>query len=54
MSWQPKPVKPATKDKDSQAEDICLPSPPSDGVTSLSVNANTSMLIAGSWDCSVR
>ena len=57
MSWQPrKPTTSTTqKDgKDNQAEDACLPSPPADGISCLSVNATSNMLIAGCWDNTVR
>mmetsp|Transcript_26368 Transcript_26368/g.26615 ORF Transcript_26368/g.26615 Transcript_26368/m.26615 type:complete len:373 (+) Transcript_26368:50-1168(+) len=50
MAWNTKKATPA---KDIQAEDYCVPSPPSDGISSLSVNDASNMLIAGSWDNSV-
>ena len=54
MAWQPKKTT-AAKDtaNQNQNEDFCIPSHPSDGVTSISINNNANMLIAGSWDNSV-
>ena len=56
MAWNTKKTLSTTsKDlvKDSQIDDFCIPSPPADGISCLSVNSNNNMLIAGSWDNSI-
>ena len=52
MAWATKKAVP-TKDTNVQANDYCVPSPPGDGISCLSLNDGCSMLIAGSWDSSV-
>jgi len=55
MSWQPKKATVTTTGiKDAQSDDICIPSPPGDGISSISVNANSTMLIATAWDNTVN
>ena len=44
--------------KYSQDQDVAFPNPPSDGISSISINGSQStqsnMVIAGSWDNGVR
>eukprot|EP01041_Mallomonas_annulata_P013008 gene13008-27450_t len=54
MAWNTKkPIGGKEESKDFQSGDFCISSPPSDGISCLSVNPAGNMLIAGSWDNSV-
>lgn len=54
MAWQTKKTIGGKDNKgDNQLEDYCIPSPPSDGISCISVNSNSNMMILTSWDNTV-